>query len=243
MVHNLNDNIPQHIAVIMDGNGRWAKNQGSMRTFGHENGVKAVRQTVEACVELGIKYLTLYAFSTENWNRPKEEVDALMNILVQSILAEMPTLMDQNIKLNAIGNLETLPPECSKTLQESIEKTAGNSKMTLTLALSYSGRWDIMNAIQGIIKDVENNKLDSESFSEKVFSEYLSTDGIPDPELMIRTSGEYRISNYMLWQLAYSELYITDILWPDFTKEDLFDAIKNYQTRERRFGKTSEQSV
>jgi len=243
LAHDLNDNIPEHIAVIMDGNGRWAKNQGAFRTFGHENGVKAVRQTVEACVELGIKYLTLYAFSTENWNRPKEEIDALMNILVNSILSEMPTLMKQNIKLNAIGNLETLPNECRSTLEESIAKTESNSQMTLTLALSYSGRWDIMNAIQSIIKEVEDNKINSETFSEKVFSKYLSTEGIPDPELMIRTSGEYRISNYMLWQLAYSELYITDVLWPDFKKEDLFDAIKNYQLRERRFGKTSEQSI
>ena len=157
MAHDLNNNIPQHVAVIMDGNGRWAKNQGSLRTFGHEHGVKAVRQTVEACVELGIQYLTLYAFSTENWNRPKEEVDALMNILVNSILSEMPTLMEQEIKLNAIGNLQSLPPECKKTLEESIEKTSKNNKMTLTLALSYSGRWDIMNAIHNVIKDVESN--------------------------------------------------------------------------------------
>ena len=225
----------------MDGNGRWAKSQGAFRTFGHENGVKAVRQTVEACVELNVKFLTLYAFSTENWNRPKEEVDALMSILVNSILSEMPTLMEQSIKLNAIGNLDSLPEDCKKILDESIEKTSGNTKMTLTLALSYSGRWDIMNAISNIVKDVEDNKITSESFNEKMFSGYLSTDGIPDPELMIRTSGESRISNYMLWQIAYSELYITDVLWPDFTKEDFFQAIKNYQSRERRFGKTSEQ--
>jgi len=238
---DLNDNIPQHIAIIMDGNGRWAKNQGEFRSFGHENGVKAVKQTVEASVELGVEYLTLYAFSTENWNRPPEEVEALMNILVNSILAEMPTLMQNKIKLNAIGNLESLPDQCRNTLFEAIDQTKENNNLTLTLALSYSGRWDIMNAVKQVIQDVEEGKINSQKFSEDIFSSYLSTQSIPDPELMIRTSGEYRISNYMLWQLAYSELYITETLWPDFTKEDLFQAIKNYQSRERRFGKTSEQ--
>lgn len=243
MSHHLNSNIPEHIAVIMDGNGRWAKSQGAFRTFGHEHGVKAVRQTVEGCVELGVKYLTLYAFSTENWNRPPEEVEALMNILINSILSEMPTLKKEKIKLNAIGDLASLPESCKATLNQAIEDTATNDKMTLTLALSYSGRWDIVNAMKHFLKDLEDQKVSRESFSEAVFSQYLSTKNIPDPELMIRTSGEYRISNYMLWQIAYSELYVTDTLWPDFGKEDLFKAIKNYQSRERRFGKTSEQIV
>lgn len=236
-----NTNIPRHIAIIMDGNGRWAKKQGEFRAFGHEHGVKSVRDTVEACVEFGVEYLTLYAFSTENWNRPQEEIDALMNILVNSILSEMPTLMKNGIKLTAIGNTQTLPDNCKKTLQEAIDQTAGNSNLTLTLALSYSGRWDVLHAVKKIIEDTKNNTLDIESLNEEMFSEYLSTKGMPDPELMIRTSGEVRISNFLLWQLAYSELYITDVLWPDFRKEDLVKAINSYQARERRFGKTSEQ--
>ena len=225
----------------MDGNGRWAKKQGEFRSFGHEHGVKSVRETVEGCVELGVKYLTLYAFSTENWNRPKEEIDALMNILVHSILNEMPTLSKNGIRLNAIGNLDTLPENCLKTLNDAIKSTSENKNLTLTLALSYSGRWDMLNAVKEIIKDVQNNTLDLDSLNDEKFSTYLSTVGLPDPELMIRTSGELRISNFLLWQLAYSELYITEVLWPDFRRKDLEEAIQNYQSRERRFGKTSEQ--
>lgn len=239
--NSLNDNIPNHVAIIMDGNGRWAKKQGEFRSFGHENGVKSVRQTAEACVELGIKYLTLYAFSTENWNRPKEEIEALMNILVNSIVSEMPTLMKNGIKLHAIGNLKSLPETCLETLEKAIEKTSINNQLVLTLALSYSGRWDMLNAVKEIIKDVNDNNLDLHTLDDKLFAKYLSTDGIPDPELMIRTSGEVRISNFMLWQLAYSEMYITEVLWPDFRKEDFYNAMKYYQSRERRFGKTSEQ--
>ena len=234
-------NIPKHLAIIMDGNGRWAKQQGAFRSFGHESGVKSVRDTVETCVEIGVEYLTLYAFSTENWNRPKEEIDILMGILVSSIMNEMPTLMKNGIKLNTIGQTDSLPANCIAALDEAMAKTADNKNLTLTLALSYSGRWDIINAVKSIIKDSTNNSFDIESLNEEMFGKYLSTEGIPDPELMIRTSGEVRISNFMLWQLAYSELYITDVLWPDFRKENLIQAIESYQSRERRFGKTSEQ--
>ncbi len=233
--------ILQHVAIIMDGNGRWAQKAGEQRYYGHEHGVKAVRQAVEGCVELGINYLTLYTFSTENWNRPKEEIHALMNILVNSIVTEHQTLMDNNISLNAIGDLTMLPEDCLNTLKESINKTSQNTGMVLTLALSYSGKWDILNAVKSISQDVKNGDLNIEDINEDLFSAHLATKEIPDPELMIRTSGEMRISNFLLWQLAYSELYITDTLWPDFGKEDLFKAIYNYQTRERRFGKTREQ--
>jgi len=235
------DKLPQHVAIIMDGNGRWAKKQGLLRAAGHKRGTKGVKQAVEGCAEIGVSYLTLYAFSTENWNRPKEEVEALMNILINSIFSEMPTLMENGIKLHAIGDLEALPESCLKTLNEAIEKTSANKNLVLTLALSYSGRWDMLNAVKSIIKDVNNNNLDLQALDDKLFAKYLSTDGIPDPELMIRTSGEVRISNFMLWQLAYSEMYITDVLWPDFRKEDFYNAMKDYQSRERRFGKTSEQ--
>lgn len=235
------DNIPQHVAIIMDGNGRWAKKEGAIRTIGHESGVKSVREVVEGSVELGIKYLTLYAFSTENWNRPKEEVETLMNILVNSILNERDTLMKQGIKLNAIGQLDQLPSSCIDTLNKVIDETSSNTNLTLTLALSYSGRWDITTATKQIGRDIKEGKLNPEEITDEVITSYLSTKGIPDPELMIRTSGEMRISNFLLWQLAYSELYITEVLWPDFTKEDLANAIINYQSRERRFGKTSEQ--
>jgi undecaprenyl diphosphate synthase len=235
------NNIPEHIAIIMDGNGRWAKQQGEFRSFGHEHGVKSVRDTVESCIEYGIKYLTLYAFSTENWNRPKEEIDALMSILVNSIVNEMPTFMENGIKLNAIGRLESLPQNCLEALHQAIEKTSKNTQLTLTLALSYSGRWDILEAVKKIVLEAKNNSLDLESLDEEVFKKFLSTKEIPDPELMIRTSGEVRISNFLLWQLAYSEIYITDVLWPDFRKIDLLAAIHSYQSRERRFGKTSEQ--
>jgi undecaprenyl diphosphate synthase len=235
------ENIPRHIAIIMDGNGRWAKKQGEFRSFGHQQGVESVRDTVESCVEFGVEYLTLYAFSTENWNRPKEEIAALMSILVNSILNEMPTLMKNGIKLNAIGNLESLPEECLETLNAAIAKTADNTNLTLNLALSYSGRWDIINAVKKIIKDSQSNTIEIESFDDEMFSSYLSTKDIPDPELMIRTSGEFRISNFLLWQIAYTEIFITDILWPDFRKKDLIEAIESFQKRERRFGKTSEQ--
>lgn len=234
-------NIPKHLAVIMDGNGRWAKKRGAMRIFGHKNAIKAVRDTTEICAELGIGYLTLYAFSTENWNRPKAEVDALMRLLVRTIAGEMKTLMKNNIKLFSIGNKEDLPPKARKELDEAIAQTAGNTGMTLILALSYSGRWDITQATQKIAEKIQNHELKPEDISPEVIAQHLSTAHIPDPELLIRTSGEMRISNFLLWQLAYSELYITDILWPDFRKENVIDALRDYQKRERRFGMISEQ--
>jgi undecaprenyl diphosphate synthase len=227
----------------MDGNGRWAKQQGQHRIFGHEQGVKSVRETVEAAAEVGVKFLTLYAFSTENWNRPQEEVIALMQLLVHTINAETKTLNKNSIRLQAIGDLKSLPTDCYNELQEAIENTKNNSRMTLVLALSYSSHWEIMNAIKEIAKDVENKTLSAAVITEEIFKSHLCTSNIPDPELMIRTSGEHRISNFLLWQLAYSELYFTDKLWPDFRKEDLFEAILDYQNRERRFGKTSEQLI
>ncbi|MFQ3576925.1 MAG: isoprenyl transferase [Cytophagales bacterium] len=233
--------IPQHIAIIMDGNGRWAKQRGNMRIFGHRNAIEAVRQSVEGCAELGVKFLTLYTFSTENWNRPKDEIDALMELLVSAIKEEVPTLMKNNIKLNAIGDLESLPEKAQKQLLDSIEKTKENAHMTLTLALSYSGRWDITCAVKEIAKKVKSGEIEPEEINESKISEFLRTFNIPDPELMIRTSGEMRISNFLLWQLAYSELYISDVLWPDFRKNHLYEAITNFNSRERRFGKTSEQ--
>ncbi len=235
------DKLPQHVAVIMDGNGRWAKEKGKLRVFGHKNGVLAVRDTVEGAAELGIKNLTLYAFSTENWNRPKLEVTALMELLVSTINKETKTLMENNVRLNAIGDLASLPKRCHNELEEAIAKTSNNTRLTLTLALSYSSRWEILNATKNIAKDVLNNKIKEEDITEKLFESYLTTHNLPDPELMIRTSGEHRISNYLLWQLAYAELYFTPKLWPDFRREDLYEAIFNYQNRERRFGLTSEQ--
>ncbi len=235
------DNLPLHIAIIMDGNGRWAKGKGAERIFGHENGVTAVRETTEAAAELGIDYLTLYAFSTENWNRPKDEVDALMNLLVKTIHAETSTLNKNNIRLWAIGDLTSLHQDCYNQLMSSIKATENNTRMTLILALSYSARWEITHATQQIAKEIQANRLLPEEITQEVFSSYLATKNIPDPSLLIRTSGEYRISNFLLWQIAYSELYFTPKLWPDFRKEDLYEAIINYQTRERRFGKTSEQ--
>lgn len=235
------DKLPLHVAVIMDGNGRWAKEKGKLRVFGHKNGVLAVRDTVEGAAELGVKNLTLYAFSTENWNRPKFEVTALMELLVSTIHKETKTLMDNDVRLNAIGNLSSLPKRCYQELQEAIKKTENNKGLTLTLALSYSARWEIVNATQRIAEDVQKGKINQEEISEQLFESYLSTHNLPDPELMIRTSGEHRISNYLLWQLAYAELYFTPKLWPDFRREDLFEAIFNYQQRERRFGLTSEQ--
>lgn len=233
--------LPQHIAIIMDGNGRWAKQNGKARIFGHQNGVTSVREVSEACAELGVKYLTLYAFSTENWNRPKIEVSALMELLVGTIRNETKTLMKNNISLNAIGNLKGLPEKCYNELQEAKAITANNSRMMLTLALSYSGRWEITNMVKQIAQKVKSGELDTESINESVIHDNLNTHNIPDPELLIRTSGEQRISNYLLWQIAYSELYFTKTLWPDFRKEDLYLAIADYQNRERRFGKISEQ--
>ena len=233
--------LPQHVAIIMDGNGRWAKEKGKLRVFGHKNGVLAVRDTVEGAAEVGIKNLTLYAFSTENWNRPKLEVAALMELLVSTINKETKTLMQNNVKLNAIGDLSSLPKRCYQELQEAIDKTKNNTRLTLTLALSYSSRWEILNATKNIAADVSAGKINEVDINEQLFETYLSTKGLPDPELMIRTSGEHRISNYLLWQLAYAELYFTPKLWPDFRREDLFEAVYDYQQRERRFGLTSEQ--
>jgi undecaprenyl diphosphate synthase len=235
------DRLPKHLAVIMDGNGRWAKEKGKLRVFGHQNGVLAVRDTVEGAVQLGIKYLTLYAFSTENWNRPKLEVMALMELLVSTISKETKTLMENGVRLNAIGNLSSLPERCFRQLEEAIEKTSGNTNCTLTLALSYSSRWEITEATRTIANKVKSGELKTDDITEELFSAHLNTGGMPDPELMIRTSGEHRISNYMLWQIAYSELYFTSKLWPDFRREDLFEAVIDFQKRERRFGMISEQ--
>ena len=233
--------IPQHVAIIMDGNGRWAKKVGEERIFGHQNGVKSVRESTEAAAELGVKYLTLYAFSTENWNRPKEEVDALMALLVHTINSETESLNKNNIRLHAIGDIKSLPIETFNQLNEAIKATEHNTQLNLILALSYSSKWEIIDAVKQIAKDVKENKLSPDEITDEVFSSYLSTKEFPDPELLIRTSGEHRISNFLLWQLAYSEFYFTNKLWPEFTKADFKDAILDYQSRERRFGKTSEQ--
>ncbi len=233
--------LPRHIAIIMDGNGRWAKQKGRLRVFGHQNGVLAVRDTVESAAELGIKYLTLYAFSTENWNRPKFEVNALMELLVGTIRKETKTLTDNNIRLQAIGNLDSLPSGCRKELKEAMDLTAGNTRMTLVLALSYSSKWEIIQAVKKIAEGVSSKEISADRIDESLFNSFLCTANFPDPELLIRTSGEQRVSNFLLWQIAYSELYFTEKLWPDFRKEDLYEAILDYQRRERRFGKTSEQ--
>jgi len=233
--------LPKHIAVIMDGNGRWAKKQGARRIFGHRNAVQAVRDVTECSGELGIKYLTLYAFSTENWSRPKEEVEGLMELLVNTLKQEIGTLMDNQVKLKTIGDTSHLPKNCQKNLEWAINETKNNSGLTLILALSYSGRWEIVEAVKKLAAEVKEGKLDISSINESTFGNYLKTSGIPDPELLIRTSGELRISNFLLWQIAYTELFITPTLWPDFTKEHLYEAIWSYQQRERRFGKTSEQ--
>ena len=235
------DKLPQHIAIIMDGNGRWAKEKGNLRVFGHTNGVSAVRDVVEGAGELGLKYLTLYAFSTENWNRPKLEVSALMELMVATMNSEVSRLMEYGIRLNAIGNLEQLPPKVYKKLQESMAKTASNKGLTLTLALSYSSRWEITEASKRLVEKVQTGQIRPEDITEQLLSDHLCTASMPDPELMIRTSGEFRISNFLLWQLAYAELFFTQKLWPDFRKEDLFQAILDYQKRERRFGLISEQ--
>lgn len=233
--------IPHHIAIIMDGNGRWAKKRGASRIFGHKNAVKAVRDTTEGCAELGVNYLTLYAFSTENWNRPKLEVDGLMALLVSTIKNEIPTLMKNNVRLQPIGDISHLPREAQSKLMDGIKETSGNTGLTLTLALSYSGRNEICKAAQTMAQDIKSGKIQEEQVNEEMFASYLSTNAMPDPELMIRTSGEQRISNFLLWQMAYTELHFTNTLWPDFRKDDLYQAILDYQKRERRFGKTSEQ--
>lgn len=235
--------LPKHIAIIMDGNGRWAKSKGKFRIFGHKNGVVSVRETTEACAELGVKYLTLYAFSTENWNRPKREVNALMDLLVDTIEKEIPTLQKNGISLTAIGDINSLPKSAQGKLKHAIEETKGNDRMQLVLALSYSAKWDLTNCVKSIAQDIKNGTIDIDAINDDLIDSYLSTKGIPHPELLVRTSGEQRISNFLLWEIAYSELYFTPVLWPDFRKEDLYKAIIDYQNRERRFGKTSEQLV
>jgi len=231
------NNLPKHIAVIMDGNGRWAKKQGAKRIFGHRNAIEAIRQTTESCAELGIKHLTLYAFSTENWNRPKAGVKGLMELLVSTIKKETKTLTRNNVRLTSIGDINSLPSKAQRELAESTELTKGNTGLNLILALSYSGRWEILSAVKNLLKDVKNETIGLEDINNDTFSDYLCTKNVPDPELLIRTSGEMRISNFLLWQIAYTELYITDVLWPDFREEHLYEAIVAYQKRERRFGK------
>lgn len=235
--------LPSHIAVIMDGNGRWAKQKGKIRIFGHQNGVKAVREITEASAELGVKYLTLYAFSTENWGRPAEEVNALMTLLVGTIRKEIKTLMENKIRLQAIGNIKELPSKAYKQLLEGIEKTKDNDRMTLVLALNYSARWEMTEAVKHIANEAKSGNMDPNTINADTISNALTTKGMPDPELMIRTSGETRISNFLLWQIAYAELYFTPVLWPDFRKDNLYEAIISFQNRERRFGKTSEQVI
>ncbi|WP_034888574.1 isoprenyl transferase [Gillisia sp. Hel_I_29] len=235
------DSLPKHISIIMDGNGRWAKQKGFLRALGHEEGTIAVRDVVEGCAEIGVENLTLYAFSTENWNRPKIEVDTLMRLLVSSLKKEIKTLVKNNIKLQAIGNLGNLPKKAQKELTEVIEKTKENERMTLTLALSYGSREELIQVVKQISEKVKNNELMPDAIDESIINQHLYTQNLPDVDLLIRTSGEQRISNFLLWQIAYAELYFTNILWPDFRKENLYEAIYNYQTRERRFGKTSEQ--
>ena len=235
------NNLPRHIAVIMDGNGRRAKKQGAKRIFGHQSAIKSVKDITEGCVELGIEYLTLYTFSTENWNRPKIEIDGLMTILVSSLRKELDTLQKNEVSLFAIGDLQNLPRYCQKQLREAMENTKGNTKMRLTLALSYSGRWELLKAVREIALDVQMGKINVSDIDESLMASNLETRGMPDPELLIRTSGEMRISNFLLWQIAYTELFITDVLWPDFRKEHLYQALMAYQSRERRFGRISEQ--
>lgn len=228
--------LPEHIAIIMDGNGRWAKKHGKVRTFGHQHGVEAVRDTAEACAELGIKYLTLYAFSTENWVRPKYEVNALMTLLVKTIASETKTLLKNNIRLLTIGDISKLPADCRESLHECMEKTKNLDRMNLVLALNYSSKWEITEAARRIAARAEKGELKSKDVDEKLFASFLATAGMPDPELLIRTSGEYRISNFLLWQIAYAELHFTPVLWPDFRRKDVYQAIIDFQKRERRFG-------
>jgi undecaprenyl diphosphate synthase len=235
------DKLPKHIAIIMDGNGRWAEKRGNQRIFGHKNAVAAVHDTVEASAELGIGYLTLYAFSTENWKRPKTEVDALMSLLVSTINSETKTLVENNIRLLTIGNTSSLPKGVQDQLQQTITLTSKNTGLNLILALSYGSRWEITNAIKKIAIDIEDGKINVKELDDAVFEKYLDTSCFPDPELVIRTSGEFRISNFLLWQIAYAELYFTPTLWPDFRREHLYEALLSYQSRERRFGKTANQ--
>ena len=235
------DYLPKHLSIIMDGNGRWAKQKGLLRAFGHEKGTKSVRTTVETCAKLGIENLTLYAFSTENWNRPKLEVDTLMKLLVNSLKKELTTLEKNNIRLNCIGNVDLLPAKAKEALLTVIDKTKNNTRMTLTLALSYGSREELLNAVKIISEKVKNNIISIDTLDESIINEHLYTHNLPDVDLVIRTSGEHRISNFLLWQIAYAEFYFTDVLWPDFNEEDLYEAIISYQKRERRFGKTSEQ--
>ncbi len=235
------ERLPQHIAIIMDGNGRWAQEQGQDRLFGHFRGVESVRDIVEGCAELGVKFLTLYAFSTENWDRPTKEVTGLMELLVETLRKEVPILNKNNIKMHAIGALSMLPPNARQALQEAIDMTSNNTGLNLIMALSYSSRWELVHAVKQIALDVKENLLEPENITQDTLQHYLSTSAFPDPELMIRTSGEYRISNFLLYQLAYAELYFTETRWPDFRKENLYEAILDYQKRERRFGKTSSQ--
>lgn len=233
--------VPAHVAIIMDGNGRWATRQGEHRVVGHTSGVKAVRDTLVGATEIGIRYLTLYAFSTENWNRPQAEVDALMDLLVRTLMSEVDSLNENGVRLNAIGDLESLPGDCHGTLREAMARTAHNDRITLTLALSYSARWELVRMARQLAREVAEGRLRAEDIDEAAVAAHLTTAGMPDPELLIRTSGEQRISNYLLWQIAYAELYFSSVLWPDFRKEDLFEAVLDYQSRERRFGLISEQ--
>jgi len=233
--------LPQHIAIIMDGNGRWAKKRGMDRYVGHQEGVVSLREVVRAASNLGVKYLTVYAFSTENWNRPQEEVDSLMALIAIAIRGEVKGLMENNARLQVIGDISRLPQPTKETLDESIEETSKNTGLTLSVALSYSSRWELTEATKRIATEVQEGKLEKEAINEELISSYLSTKNIPDPDLLVRTGGEYRISNYLLWQLAYAELYFTDVYWPEFRAENLYEAILDFQTRERRFGKTGEQ--
>lgn len=236
-------NLPEHIAVIMDGNGRWAKKKGAARIFGHSNAIDAVDAVTEGCAELGVKYLTLYAFSTENWARPKEEVDALMELLVDTLKKQVKRLHENKIRLRTIGETSNLPIKCQKNLEEAIDDTKNNTGLTLTIALSYSGRWELVKAMKKIAADVEKGLVDPSNINESLVSSYMETSYMPDPELLIRTSGEMRVSNFLLWQIAYTEIFITSTLWPDFRKEDLYEAICAYQKRERRFGKVLERTA
>ncbi len=233
--------LPKHIAIIMDGNGRWAEEKGEDRLYGHLHGVESVRNIVEGCAELGVEYLTLYAFSTENWDRPAYEVSGLMELLVDTIRKEVPTLNKNNIKLHVIGDLNMLPESAKKALKEALDETSVNTGLNLVMALSYSSRWELVNAVKNIATDVKKGSLDPENITQETLQKYLATSEFPDPELMIRTSGEFRISNFLLYQLAYAELYFTNTRWPDFRKENLYEAIINFQQRQRRFGKTGEQ--